>query len=155
MLKRLIQVVVGAVMLFCLITWWALESDGVAIIRTEMPNGSMRSTHVWFVEPGDEIWIEAGSPANAWYRDIQKEPAMSYSNPGSGQTIDVRALPTPGEAAHDRLRSQLRAKYGFRDWWIAHLIDDTGSIPVRLVSRDTRGDWDDSDAGDGRDESED
>jgi hypothetical protein len=142
MLKRVVQMVVGAVVLFALVTWWALESDGVAILQTKMQSGAIRSTHVWFVERGGELWIEAGSPSNAWYRDIQEEPAISFSNPDTSQEIQVRALPDPDGAAHDRIRSELRAKYGLRDWWIGHLIDASRSVAVRLVPANTRGDRD-------------
>jgi hypothetical protein len=139
MLKRLIQILATAAVLFVLITWWALEAGGVAVIETETPEESMRSTHVWFVESDGETWIEAGTSENGWYRDIQGVSAVSFSTPQSNGARHFRAVPVPGASAHDRIRSQLRAKYGFRDWWINRIFDTTASIAVRLVPTDERG----------------
>jgi hypothetical protein len=145
MFKRLIQILVGAAALFVLITWWALETDGVAIIETEMQSGSARETHIWFVESGDELWIEAGTPGNAWYHDIQERPTVAFLAPDADETIAYHAIPIQSAEAHDQVRSRLRAKYGLRDWWISQIFDTTGSIAVRLEPAAGRGDRDDSD----------
>jgi hypothetical protein len=124
---------------FVLFTWWALESGGVAVIETRMPNGLMRSTHVWFAEPNGQIWLEAGTPLNDWYVDIQKESAVSFST--AEQSGEYIAETIPGEPAHLRIRSLLREKYGIRDRWIDVVFDTSGSIAVRLVPISTRSDW--------------
>lgn len=96
-----------------LVTWWTLESGGVAIIETRAFDGSIRSTHVWFAEPDGELWLEAGTPSNPWFLDTQREPLVSFtSEVHSGQFI---AKPIDIPNAHDRIRSLLRSKYGLRD----------------------------------------
>ncbi|MCH7869743.1 MAG: nitroreductase family deazaflavin-dependent oxidoreductase [Myxococcales bacterium] len=118
---------------FGLTTWWALESSGVAVLETLAPDGSLRSTHVWFAEPNGELWLEAGTPKNSWYLDIQQNPSVSFSSlRRSGQYVAQR-VDDPG--AHDQIRSLLRAKYGARDWWIDLIFDVSGSIAVQLVPR--------------------
>lgn len=47
------------------ITWVALEASDVARIETRAPSGEARTTHVWFVERDDGLWLEAGTPENA------------------------------------------------------------------------------------------
>jgi hypothetical protein len=42
------------------ISWWALESSGVAIIETTKPDGTTRSTHVWHASHDGEIWLDSG-----------------------------------------------------------------------------------------------
>jgi ABC-2 type transport system ATP-binding protein len=59
---------------FILLTGWALESGGVAVLETETADGTVRSTHIWYAEPDGELWVEAGTPENGWYLDIQKDP---------------------------------------------------------------------------------
>ena len=116
---------------FGLITWWALESSGVAVLETRATDGSPRSTHVWFAEPNGELWLEAGTPENSWYLDIQRDPLVSFSSlQRSGQYIAQR-VQDPG--AHDQIRSLLRGKYGVRDWWIDLLFDASRSVAVQLV----------------------
>ena len=135
-MKKLIRISILIVLGSVLFTWWALESDGVAVIETTMPNDQTRSTHVWFAETNGDIWIEAGEPKNKWYVDLQADSTVSFAAAErSGQYI---AETIPGEAAHLRVRSLLRKKYGIRDRWIDFLFDTSKSIAVRLVPKSSR-----------------
>jgi len=131
-LIRLAAATIASILLgFASFTWWALESSGVAVLETRAEDGSQRSTHVWFTEPGGELWLEAGTPENPWYLDVGREPALSFSSPTrSGEFL---ARPHPGEAPRQRVRSQLRKKYGLRDWWVGVLFDTSRSVAVELV----------------------
>jgi hypothetical protein len=112
------------------LTWWALESGGVAVVETRRPDGGARTTHVWFVEDEGGPWLEAGAPENAWFTDVQREPLLRFSAEGiSGR---YRARPVPEPARRDALRAQLRAKYGLRDAWVGLFVDPGRSVPVRL-----------------------
>jgi len=116
---------------FALVTWWALESAGVAVLATRAADGSSRSTHVWFAEAEGELWLEAGTPENSWYVDVQTHPVISFSTPArSGKFL---AEPDSSAAARDQIRALLREKYGFRDWWVSVIFDTSHSIAVRLV----------------------
>lgn len=130
-MKLVIVSIVAALAALVLSTWWALESSGVAVLQTRAPDGSRRSTHVWFAEPNGELWLEAGSPENSWYLDIQRDPLVSFSTPErSGHYL---AQPVEGRGAHDEVRSLLRRKYGLRDWWVGLLFDTSQSVAVRLA----------------------
>jgi hypothetical protein len=121
----------AALVLLGAFTWWALESSGVAILETCAVDGSLRSTHVWFAERDGELWLEAGAPDNAWYRDVQRDPRVSFTaSERSGRYLAER-VDEPG--ARDQIRSLLRTKYGLRDWWVTVLFDTSRSIAVRLV----------------------
>jgi hypothetical protein len=127
------QLGLGAVVLLFLfgaITWLALESGGVAIVSTTAPDGSIRETHVWYVEPDGELWVEAGTPENPWYVDVQRDPRLDFRS--EGRSGDHSAEILAGDFAHDRIRSLIRAKYGIRDWWVGWLVDTSGSVAVRL-----------------------
>lgn len=131
-MKIAILGLVSALVAFATLTWWALESSGVAVLETRAPDGSLRSTHVWFAEPNGELWLEAGTPENSWYLDVQRDPQVSFSAPNrSGQYVAQRV---GDPAAHDQVRSLLREKYGIRDWWIGLLFDTSRSIAVQLIS---------------------
>ena len=137
-MKILLGVLLSGLGLFVLFTWWALESSGVATIQTRMPDGGTRSTHVWYAEPDGELWIEAGTPENTWYVDVQRDPGVTLSMGDSepDRSSDAYEAQTiPGEAAHQRIRSLLREKYGIRDRWIDLLFDTSRSIAVRLVPK--------------------
>ncbi|MCP5055653.1 MAG: hypothetical protein GY937_02890 [bacterium] len=114
-----------------LVTWWALESSGVAVIETRASDGSLRSTHVWFVEPEGELWLEAGTPTNPWYQDILIDPTLTFSS--ADRSGRFKAEPVDSPDGHDKIRGLLRQKYGLRDAWVGLLVDTSGSLAVRLT----------------------
>ena len=118
-------------------TWWALESSGVAVLETRAADGTSRSTHVWFVEPNGELWLEAGTPENSWHLDIQDDPRVSFSS--SGHTGQYVALSVHDSDSRETIRSLLRQKYGLRDWWVALLFDTARSVVVRLEPASSQG----------------
>jgi hypothetical protein len=129
--KVFIAILVAALLFFIAFTWWALESTGVAVLETRAPDGSLRSTHVWFAEPDGEIWLEASAPESAWYRDIQEDPRLSFSATDRSGHYVAQRIEEPD--AHDQIRSLLREKYGVRDRWVTLLFDTSRSVAVRLV----------------------
>lgn len=130
-LKRAGAGLLAACLGFAGLTWWALESGGVARVETRAPDGGARVTHVWYAISAGETWIEAGTPDNAWFRDVGRSSLLTLSIDGEARRY--RAEPSRDEAARQRLRSLLRQKYGFRDWWVGLFVDGSRSVPVRLV----------------------
>jgi len=129
--KTVLAVLAATLVAFAATTWWALEYGGVAIIETQAPDGSLRSTHVWYAEPDGQLWLEAGTPENAWFQDVRRHPLLTFTADGrSGRFI---AEPIDPSSGHDRIRALLREKYGLRDWWVGLLVDTSRSVAVRLV----------------------
>ncbi len=112
-------------------TWWALESGGVAIVETRAPDGSTRATHVWYAEPDGEIWLEAGTPEAAWFEDVRRSAAVTFT--ANGRSDEYEARPIADASGHIRIRALLREKYGFRDVWVGLLFDTSRSVAVRLT----------------------
>jgi hypothetical protein len=115
---------------FVVTTWWALEAGGVARVETRAAAGAARTTHVWYVEPDGELWIEAGTPKNPWYRDVLADPIVTLSAEGRRERYRAEVVDTP--AAQQRVRSLLREKYGLRDRWVGLFVDSSRSVAVRL-----------------------
>jgi hypothetical protein len=113
-------------------TFWALESSGVAVVSTRTPDGGERDTHVWFVEQDGELWLEAGTPENPWYKDSLLDPALRIARDGQPART-YSAVPTPERSRE--VRAQLRAKYGIRDRWVGLFVDSSRSVAVRLEPR--------------------
>ena len=111
-------------------TWWALESEGVAVIETRTAEGSLRSTHVWYVEPNGELWLEAGAPENAWFRDVRRDPTLTFTV--DGRSAHHVARPVDDPSGHSRIRSWIQAKYGFRERWVGLIVDTSRSVAVQL-----------------------
>ena len=138
-MKLVIGILGATLVLLALFTWWALESSGVAILETRSADGTLRSTHVWYAEPNSELWLEAGTPENSWYLDVQHDPIVSFSAPGrSGRSGRYIARRVEDPTAHDEIRSHLRDKYGLRDRWVALLFDTSRSVAVRLTTQSAR-----------------
>jgi hypothetical protein len=129
--KPVIILVVTLVAAFGATTWWALESGGVAVIETRTPKGTVRSTHVWYTEPNKELWLEAGTPENAWFQDVQQNPVLTFRANGRSERYVARPIDDP--SGHSRIRSLIREKYGFRDRWVGLVVDPSRSVAVRLL----------------------
>ena len=112
-------------------TWWALESGGVAVIETRTPDGSVRSSHVWYAEPDEELWLEAGAPEHPWFLDVQRDPAITFT--AAGRSARFVAQPVPGALDHARIRSLMREKYRLRDGWVGLMVDTSRSVAVQLL----------------------
>lgn len=112
-------------------TWWALESGDVAVIQTRTPEGTIRSTHVWYTEPNNELWLEAGTPDNAWFQDVQENPVVTFRAGGRSARYLARPVDHPSE--HMRIRALIRDKYGFRDRWVGLIVDTSRSVAVQLA----------------------
>jgi hypothetical protein len=130
-MKTVLVGLAAALVAFAAFTGWALESGGVAVIATRAPDGSTRETHVWYVEPAGELWVEAGTPENAWYVDVRRDSSVRFS--AGGRSGRYRAERVEAPHAHERIRALLRAKYGMRDRWVGLLVDTSRSVAVRLV----------------------
>ena len=130
-MKPLLIVVGTLVAAFGATTWWALESSGVAVIETRTPGGTVRSTHVWYTEPDKDLWLEAGTPENAWFQDVQQNPVLSFR--ANGRSARYVARPVDDPSGHSRIRSLIREKYGFRDRWVGLVVDTSRSVAVRLL----------------------
>jgi hypothetical protein len=126
----------GAAVLLALFAlgWWVLESSGVAVVETRSADGGTRSTHVWYVMRDAELWLEAGTPENGWYLDIQHSPILKIT---IGEASQVRrAVPVPDRSVQREIRALLRAKYGVRDELVGVFVDSSGSVAVRLSAAD-------------------
>ncbi len=128
------MVVTTLVAAFGATTWWALESGGVAVIETRTAEGTLRSTHVWYSEPNEELWLEAGTPGSPWFRDAQQNPVVTFSANGRFARYVARPLDHP--SGHTRIRALIRDKYGFRDRWVGLIVDTSRSVAVQLFPAD-------------------
>jgi len=130
MWKGLLGAFLGIVAALGIFTWWALESSEVVVVTTKAEDGTARETHLWFAENQGELWLEAGTPLNPWYLDIQRDPRLRLRMEG-GPAAEFVARPMP-ERSSD-VRGLLNAKYGVRDRWVGLMVDSTESVAVRLL----------------------
>ena len=124
----------GVLLALFALGWCVLESSGVAVIETRTAAGGSRSTHVWHVARNGELWLEAGTPQNGWYRDIQASPTLKITI--GDATLVRRAVPVPDRSVQREIRALLRAKYGARDQIVGVFVDSSGSVAVRLSAAD-------------------
>jgi len=130
-MRRALLVGVPLLLAFVGVTGWALESGGVAVVETRRPDGSTRSTHVWYGTNDGELWLEAGAPENSWFEDIQTSPRVVLRIEGKPGVYVAEPIRDP--SGHDQIRRLLREKYGLRDWWVALIFDTSRSVAVRLM----------------------
>jgi hypothetical protein len=127
------HVVIGLVALavaFGATTLLALEGRDVAVLHTRDDAGNPRQTRVWVAESAGALWVEAATPERAFYRDLLVRPQVDVEH--AGRALRMVARPEPGAAGHERIRSLLRARYGWADRWVALLQDTSRSVAIRL-----------------------
>ena len=132
--KRAAAAVAALLVGLAAVTGWALESGGVAVVTTRTAQGELRETHVWYAETGGELWLEAGTPENPWYADVRRDPVLALRLGDAERRY--RAEPFEDPASHERIRALMRARYGWRDVWVAWGFDVGRSHAVRLVPLD-------------------
>jgi hypothetical protein len=128
--KRIAAVLAVFLLAFVGITWWALESSGVAILRTQRADGSIRETHVWYADEGGVTWVEAANTSRGFLTDLHRYPVLLLAREGSEASYRAEMSDAPADREH--VRTLLRAKYGLRDRWIALLADTSHSMAVKL-----------------------
>ncbi len=128
--RPLLGVFAGAVALAGVVTWVALEGDDVARLSTRAADGGERATRVWVADAEGAVWIEAANPERPFYRHLIANPLVVLERAGVPRAY--RATTVPGREGHDRIRSLLRAKYGWADLWIGLFQDTSQSVAVRL-----------------------
>jgi hypothetical protein len=120
--------------LFGAVTWLALESNEVAVLRTRTPDGGFDETRVWVADAEGAALIEAATPERPWYQSLRMHPEVELLRDGS--PLRYRARPEPGPEGRERIRTLLREKYGWADWWVGMLQDTSDSVLVRLEPLD-------------------
>jgi hypothetical protein len=133
-LRRVIRLVVLAVVAFLGVTYVALEGNDVATIHTLGDNNNWRATHVWVADAGDgSLWIEAATPDRPWLQDLRR--TMNVEVDHGGTTRRWHAVVVDDPEAQTQVRALLHEKYGWADWWVGMLQDTSQSVPVRLDPR--------------------
>jgi hypothetical protein len=123
-----------ALFVFGGVTWFALEGNEVAVVRTRKADGAVRETHVWPAEQDGVTWLEAATPESPWFVEAQRQPEIELVY--AGATARYRTAPEFGSEGHAKIRRLLRAKYGWADRWVALLQDGSRSVAVRLEAVD-------------------
>ena len=124
------------VVAFGALTWLALESREVVLIRTRQSDGGVRETRIWIADAEGAWWLEAASPESDWYQDVLADPRIEIVR--AGRTVPLLAAPVPGEEGHAKIRRLLRQKYGLADLWIAMIQDGSRSVLVAVTPADDR-----------------
>ena len=124
--------VAGAVLVALVagITLIATEGPEVAVLSTRAPDGTMRRTRVWVADADGAAWVEAANPERGFYGDIQRNPLVLMERQGQSRPYLARTFAGPD--GNQRIRTLLRDKYGWADWWLQQMVDTSRSIAVRL-----------------------
>jgi len=111
-------------------TYIALEVGGVVSVRTISAFNGTRTTHVWYVEDGGSIFLEASHPASSWVKDLSLFETIHIEDDviGGRYTFSI----DHSESAHAKIRRMMRQKYGWRDMWVSSLFDVSLSQLVEL-----------------------
>jgi hypothetical protein len=133
----MLRLLVGALCVLLLvagITIFAAESGEVVLLRTQGGDGQWRETRVWIIQSEGELWIEATTPDRPFMADLGVD--LKVEIVGGDTAIPYWALVVHRDIAHEFIREEMRARYGWADWWIGLLFDNSRSVAIRLKPRD-------------------
>jgi len=125
----------GILLTLLLITYIALEQNNVLIVESfDDSLQQARYTHIWYVESEGQIYLEAGNPQNPWVKDLKNKHTLAIQ----GANLDGWYAFSIGSSddSHLQIRTLMRKKYGWRDWWITLLFDTSQSQLVTLSFTD-------------------
>lgn len=109
----------------------APETGGeVAAVRTEQPDGSMRTTRLWVVDDGGYAWLRAGMGRAPWVEQAEAKGELIMTRGERRGRYEVVVFDDP--ATRDRIHALMREKYGARDRYMDVIRDGASSIAVRL-----------------------
>ena len=133
MIKKFRNYLVGLLTLvafFIATTLLALEAGSVVTVETKTSSNALRRTHIWFVATHNALYLEAGNPQNPWVQDLRSTSSLHLVGAGLDGEYAFAVYVEPVE--HEKIRNLMRAKYGWRDWWVDMLFDTSQSALVRL-----------------------
>ena len=139
MVKKVVVPFFGLILILLGTTYIALEQSDVLIVETfDRQAQQARYTHVWFVVEEGQIYLEAGHPENPWVRDLANVDIIGIqgANLDGWYAFSISDSHTSENNSHLKIRSLMRIKYGWRDWWIALLFDTSQSQLVSLTFTD-------------------
>ena len=117
---------------FACVTFLALEySEEVVVLRTFDGNRRPNETRTWIAEENGSYYVEAANPERPFLVNLRSQPEIEVVR-GNGTVEHCRATVQPNPEGHRHIRSALRRRYGWADWWIGLIADTSGSIEVKL-----------------------
>jgi hypothetical protein len=128
--RRLALGVLAVALAFTAVTLLALEGGEVVVLRTFDAERRPRETRTWVADADGAAWIEAAIPGRRFLGDLAAEPRVELRRGGTWRAC--RAEVHAGPEGHARIRTLLRARYGWADRWIGMLADTRRSAAVRV-----------------------
>ncbi len=87
-----------------------------------------RRTRIWFVQNNEQPILEARHPENPWVPDIEKQPRVHIEGKSTNGLYQLHM--GRDSSNHDKVRSLMRKKYGWRDIWVGVLFDTSKSALI-------------------------
>jgi hypothetical protein len=116
---------------------WPGTLGAVEEIQIETSRGEgapARRTIIWAVVDDGEVYVRSvRGDSGRWYRDILSDPEAAVLV--DGESVPVRAVPTPDDGSIERTSAALRRKYADSPELGSMLRDDVLHTTLRLERR--------------------
>jgi hypothetical protein len=101
----------------------------VVILHTLDERGGDYTTSLWVVEDGHYLYLRAGKPESTWLLRLKANPDIELER--GGRRLSFRAWAAP--RYRDQVNERMAAKYGWADWLVSHVRDQSTTTPVQLT----------------------
>jgi len=100
----------------------------VATLYTTDGDGRTRTTRVWVVDHGHELWIRSVDPTSHWLDRLIKQPDVQLRRGGSIAEFHA----TPHTERQVRINALMAERYGWAEWILAKVEGHDEAVPVYL-----------------------
>ncbi|MEA2362867.1 MAG: hypothetical protein QOD71_2012 [Thermoleophilaceae bacterium] len=109
-------------------------TEEIEIQTSRGQDAPARRTTIWAVVDDGEVYVRSvRGDSGRWYREIVADPEAAVLL--DGESVPVRAVPTPDAGSVDRMNAALRHKYGDSSELGSMLRDDVLHTTLRLERR--------------------
>ncbi len=112
------------------ITSFMSPSSEVVTLTSRDAQGEAHETALWVVDQGDEIWLRAGNPDNAWLQNLRANPEVELER--GDATLTYRAALVEEAETREQINASMAEKYGASNSLVELFASHDQSVPIRL-----------------------
>lgn len=120
-LRRLVAIVLSALVLLGLGTYLAGERTEVAVLRSYEADGTPEDTKLWVVDHDGKPYVRIGRPGRGWGGRLKANPKLELTR-GAGAPSPRAAVIVADAETVRAVDLEFRQKYGWVDWWFGVVV---------------------------------
>jgi hypothetical protein len=132
--KRVLLVLVAALLALVLFYVVLAESGEVVVLETRDATGAVHETRLWVVDHAGAAWLRTGDAESPWLVRLRANPEVAVTR--GGERRAYRATPVEDATTREEINALVLTKYGWRESVLRSFgMGPSGTTPIRLDPR--------------------